>query len=281
MIAIRLLGFVSIMVSILACGLMYENPNLNGLPTTTPNFSDAADALDLRAQALDLRVFPPSLVCDKQVLVEPIAGPTWINITIGQSTFDDLETQLFSLSPDYRLIEDGLDNRFILDLPLRERREIDEFIPTAIYFCTENNIITSLFVRHTIRPYLLEFKLSDLVLEMGLPDAITWTDDYVGRIVFWLEYGIAAEIIMVTEEGFLEGYPDHVSSADAPAIGMAYFPYHSGDYINAWPYNQIRKLNPYLPDPAEIYDFGPENPFYFEQEEADIDTTDSVSVQQP
>lgn len=278
MIAIRLLGFVSIIVSILACGLMYENPNLNGLPTNTPNFSDAADALDLRAQALDLRVFPPSLVCNKQVLVEPIAGPTWMNITIGQSTFDDLETQLFSLSPDYYLIEDGIDSRFILDLPLRERREGYVFIPFAVYFCLKDEIIVSLFINYSINPNLL--RLNDLVLEMGVPDAITWTDNIADRIVFWFEYGIAARIIMVTEEGFLEGYPNRVSSADAPAIGMAYFPYHSDDYINAWPYNQVRKLNPYLPDPAEIYDFGPENPFYFEQEDADIQT-DSGSGQQP
>jgi hypothetical protein len=101
--------------------------------------------------------------------------------------------------------------------------------------------------------------LSDLIVEFGEPDTITWTGNPATRVVFWFEQGFAGVVnILPNEIGYEPTF--------GRVITQIYFPYQEAEgYENRWPYNQTRPFNQFLAWPSQGYDeYGPENPFDFE-----------------
>jgi hypothetical protein len=203
----------------------------------------------------DLRVFPSDLVCDKQEATISGVGPTWSGITIGQSTLTDVENLLSTLSDEYVFIDDDdFNTRFVI---WGLGQAVD--IPFAVRLCLKENKIQALSLTYDAsvshsRPYL-----SDLVAQLGEPNAITWADNPASRVVFWFEEGFAAEVTVLPNEPSYQPIFGRVDSE-------IYFPYQEAEgYENRWPYNQTRPFNPFLAWPYQGYDeYGPENPFDFE-----------------
>jgi hypothetical protein len=203
----------------------------------------------------DLRVFPDDLVCNKREATLSDIGPTWSEITIGQSTLGDVERLLSTLNEEYAFIEnDDFNFRFVI---LDIGQAVD--IPFAVRLCLEENKVEVLSLTYDAslsrpRPYI-----SDLVAQLGEPDAITWTNNPASRVVFWFEKGIAAVVTVLPD---VPGYHPIFGRVDTEI----YFPYQEVEgYENRWPYNQTRPFNQFLAWPSQGYDeYGPENPFDFE-----------------
>jgi hypothetical protein len=182
-----------------------------------------------------------------------------MGITIGQSTLADVEQLLSSLSDAYVFIDDDdYDTRFVIfDL---SQREPD--IPSAVLLCLLNNEVQVLATAYNYDLSVPRPNLSDLVAQLGEPDAITWTENPASRVAFWFEQGIAVEVTVIPNN------PDNPRFE--PTFGRIvtefYFPYQEVEgYEDRWPYNQTRKFNPFLSYPYEgMNDYGPENPFDFD-----------------
>jgi hypothetical protein len=206
----------------------------------------------------DLRVFPGDLVCDDIEETGTNAGPSWMGITVGQSTLADVEQLLSTLSDEYVFLDDDdYDTRFVIWTPT----QVEEGEPTSIRLCLNQNIVQVIAVRYPYpltrsRPYLI-----DLVNQFGEPDAITWNDNPSSRGAFWFERGLAVVVSVV---------PNDPDQSIQPSFGLIaleiYFPYQDvEDYETRWPYNQTRLFNQFLSWPYEGYDdYGPENPFDFD-----------------
>jgi hypothetical protein len=201
-------------------------------------------------------VFPPSLFCD-QIEGEPSAiGPTWLGITIGESTLTDLENLLAVLSNNYWIGYEVDSVNILLD-----DRELAADSPGRVDFCLYGDRIYVLgfYYGHSVHPNLFDF-----LAEYGEPDAVTWSyNPDATRVVFWFEEGIAAEVVILPDD------PDY-----DPVYGrithLTLFPYQKVEgYENRWPYNRTHNFNLYLPSYEEgmyVEDsiYGPENPFNFE-----------------
>lgn len=217
-----------------------QNAQINSLLAPTPVSSD------------DLRVFPGDLVCDKREKSDTDNGPSWMGITVGQSTLDDVKQLLLTFSDKYEFIDnDNSDIRFINPNSVTSATEI----PSSVRLCLTGNTVQVLAISYLLVP---RPNLSDLVAEYGEPDAITWTDNPASRIAFWFQKGIAAEVTVLPNE---LGYQPTFGRVDTEI----YFPYQElKDYKNRWPYNQTRQFNHFLAWPYEGRDdYGPENPFDF------------------
>jgi hypothetical protein len=207
----------------------------------------------------DLRVFPSNLVCDRREVTRSDIGPSWMGITIGQSTLADVERLLSTLSDDYSLIDEDTNNiRFIIfEL---SQRESD--IPSAVRLCLVESVVVVLAATYNADLTAPTTKLSDLIVEFGEPDTITWTDSSATRVVFWFEQGFSAEVNVLPND---PNYPQ-LQPTFGRVLRQIYFPYQeAADYENRWPYNQTRPFNQFLAWPYQDYDeYGPENPFDFE-----------------
>lgn len=207
----------------------------------------------------DLRVFPGDLVCNREGLPISDDEPTWMGITIGQSTLDDVKTLLTTFRYKYTFIDnDNYNIRFVIWDPF----QVEQGEPTSIRLCLNKDIIQVMAVAYTFPLSIPRPNLSDLITQFGSPDAITWTDNPATRVVFWFEHGFAAVVTVI---------PNEVSDPRfEPTFGRVveeiYFPYQDIEgYEDRWPYNQTRKFNVYLPSPEDpSVDFGPENPFDFD-----------------
>lgn len=239
----RLLTVVCVMMIGLVLGVLWNAQVIHAAQSsTTPTPVDSDD----------LRVFPGDLVCDRREESLGNEGPSWMGITIGQSTLAEVEQVLSGFSDEYQFNDgDNYDTRFVLP-------NITHFppgIPYAVRLCLAGDTIQALTVTYLFgsRP-----NLSDLMAQFGEPDAITWDNGPPGRVAFWFEQGFAAGISVLPDE------PDYPPSFGRVGTEI-YFPYQEVEgYEERWPYNQTRKFNEFLVHPEEA-DFGPENPFDFEE----------------
>ncbi len=235
--------------------LMALSASPQTIATSTPTPVDSAD----------LRVFPGDLVCDEDKEAITDEGPSWMSITVGQSTLAEVEQVLSTFSDEYLFIHgDDYDTRFVLP-------NITQFppgIPYAVRLCLAGDTIQALAVTYLFgsRP-----NLTDFIIQFGEPDAITWDDGPSGRVAFWFEHGFAVGVSVV---------PNDPDTSLIPSFGRVggeiYFPSQDVEgYENRWPYNQTRKFNEFLVHPEKA-DFGPENPFDFEEMNATITITPSA-----
>ncbi len=204
----------------------------------------------------DLRVFPGDLVCGKREETLNEDGPSWVGIIVGKSSLADVRNLLSTFSNDYEFIEDNYNTRFIDPKFLHET----EF-PSSIRLCLQDETAEVIAVAYNSPLSVPRPNLNDLVAEFGLPDAVTWTENPASRIVFWFSQGFATVVTVIPNE------TDNTNFQ--PTFGRIteeiYFPYQEIEgYEDRWPYNQTRKFNEFLMHPEEA-DFGPENPFDFEE----------------
>jgi hypothetical protein len=208
--------------------------------TPTPTPIDATNA--------HLATFPEELLCTNQVDDQRSLGPTWLNITIGQSDSAAIDHIVAELSADYTFLSNDSDDlRYVLGAI-----DTDPRIPRAIRFCLREDKVQA--VSFFYDGYLAQLYLSEFVSQFEEPDAVTWTSTSTTRILFWFEHGVAVEAT-------------HMQLGAVPlgtVTRVILFPYQDIEgYESLWPYNQTRKFNEFLPSP-EYLDFGPENPFDFE-----------------
>lgn len=209
----------------------------------------------------EMRVFPSDLVCDEQDPAQNGLGPTWMGITIGKSTFEDLKTLLDEFGYEYRYIGDDYDKRFFVE-NYSYSQSIAE-APGYVRICLKGDVIQVLSIAYW---YPLEPtpNLTDYVALLGQPDAITWTNGEFDRIAFWFEHGFAVGTNIIPD--------DHPQNSLQPTFGRTgsvyYFPYQDAiNYETRWPYNKVRKYNQFLvspEDPNSGIQFGVENPFDFD-----------------
>lgn len=158
--------------------------------------------------------FPANLICS-DVVVTGEVGATWHDITIGESTVDDLLANFTaedqqpvdreSGAQSYRLI-DGI-NLYTVDV------------------CTQDSTIIALFISmgNVERVFVNEF-----VRDYGIPDTIAYTFNTSGRVIFWFEYGIALEVSVILGDPLFGSVMYIVLFPPQPVAG------HEG----RWPYNR-------------------------------------------
>jgi hypothetical protein len=189
----------------------------------------------------EFRTFPDSLYCDQ--VDAALKGPTWNNITIGISSFTDLEKNLNTLD-DYRTI--NRDNRDIILSP-KILNQPNRPIITEV--CIYENVIVALKTNMYGSPYL---KLEDLVIDYGAPNAVTWAvGDAALRVAFWFQQGLAA---------VANSDPDYGTVGQI--VEIIYFPYQEiRGYEKRWPYDRTRSLT--FPEGLDTPS-GKQNPFDFD-----------------
>jgi hypothetical protein len=154
--------------------------------------------------------FPAGLVCSE---AESGLGPTWRNITIGESSLSDIETQ-YGESFEWN-----------------DMLRISDFdYGWDIFLCVKDDVITAIKVGSELA------YLEDYLALYGEPDAVTWSDD-VSRVVFWFDEGIAVDIYVNTT------VPDYYGTVSY----VIYFPYQDMEgYETRWPYQET--LSEAIPD---------------------------------
>ena len=187
----------------------------------------------------DPRYFPEYLLCDHIPYGE---GPTWSDITIGTTLFDDALTHLYLIG-EYQI---RLDDEYFTYLGLKNDEETKEYateIPDHIAICVnENNIVGALGLLYRD---LQEVDIYDLIAMYGKPDIVTWTARPLDRIVFWFEQGLAATIYVGPEPEF-----------QYRIRAVYFFPYLDTElYQNKWPYRFTRPDDGLSPVEQNPFDF--------------------------
>jgi hypothetical protein len=108
-------------------------------------------------------------------------GPTWNNLTIGESTSAEVQTEL---SPANFYLDDGR-------LRITNESDIPDFTWSVIYVCYQQDKLTAMRVLGSRE---LSKSLDEWLNEYGSPDKITWSDGYYYRSVIWAEYGVLASV---------------------------------------------------------------------------------------
>lgn len=202
-------------------------------PTITP----------LPTPMTDVWPFPNGLYCADIVMG---IGPTWREITIGESTIDELTELLTSYSDNYTISDRG---QLGVHFSIWDRSEaIDKEIPSSVRVCTIDNFIVALSV--LMPEDEPSFYLEDWMAQFGRPDAIAWNGAEFARTVFWFEEGISITVILTEPYG--------------ATLAPIFFPYQSAEgYENRWPYNRRYKTQvqggqgwiPPLPKEENPFDF--------------------------
>ena len=199
-----------------------------------------SDLLLLVDPNFHLQTFPSDLYCENNVGVAP--GPTWGEITIGQSHVQDLKHYVDTIESYDVNLQDANRIEFTLNGDLFN----ESGIPGRIFACLdpETQIVTALQV-----PVNRLFYLQDLVARYGTPDIVTWGNSNISRTAFWFEEGIAASTYILVQD-------DVVHYGE---IGLLiYFPYQSDQgFETRWPYDEAGTQNPlggdvgYDPEPSD------------------------------
>lgn len=229
------------------------------LPTLT-NYSfgqDTVTEISTPIEPLLLGAFPRDLFCSD--ITEVQLGYSWEQITIGETTLQDVETYLLSLNENYSIWFDensaswnfNLDSDFFADDP--------PYIPSGVSVCSNENIVTALRLSWSyVLPVDNRLYLTDLMTRYGVPDTITYGTNSPFEVVgFWFSYGISAQISTASNELF---EPNPLDPLYGVVNEIIYFPFQEIDgFETRWPYDRVVNQNPYLPEPR-----GTENPFDFE-----------------
>jgi hypothetical protein len=232
---IRVKLIISLLVALGFCCFALAQEN-----TPTPLFTPFPTPIE------DPFPFPNGLFCPD---AEGGLGPTWNGITIGESTFDELQTLMMGLSDNYILTDRGA-RGFRLSLPLSAIDEAQEKgIPEGVIGCVQDGVIIVLS-EVEVATRLPTFFLDDWIAELGTPNAVTWGNSSASRTVFWFGEGLAVSVLVVEPFG--------------ASIFHVYFPYQSvEDYETRWPFNRTRR------SPLQYHEGGTpppseQNPFDFD-----------------
>jgi hypothetical protein len=195
-------------------------------PTTTPT----TDPID------QARLFPTTLGCS---YIETVAeGPSWESITVGQTTFEELDALFHELNPNY--VQSGniepKSYQWMLETkPPWTYPDLGiEQAPSAVQVCIVDGTVAAI----RLSPPSLRARqlyLRDFLALYAIPDVITWgTIDISDRVAFWFEDGMAVNF-PIGEAFFNEDVPARIGS-------VTYFPYQEVEgYENRWPFNRTKE----------------------------------------
>ncbi len=133
------------------------------------------------------------LMCPRDLRAGP--GPTWRNITVGQSTRYDLE-EIYGVqaAKDTPVNQRDFSDTFSIHLTASAARKRQ--LSQSAMLCTVNGTITMLALEPIYDSELSSF-LQDWIIELGQPAIVNWTPSGIGwryRILVWPEQGIAMEV---------------------------------------------------------------------------------------
>lgn len=166
--------------------------------------------------------------------VEIKSGPTWRNITVGQSTLFDIEqlfgirfTNVITFQPErvYR-------NRFYVRL--LDERAYKEELPTYVEVCLIEGKIATIHLAPDADSGTLSGPLSEWVQLYGLPKYVTW--DATGnnlrwRTVVWPDKGIILHV---------DVSPTINDPTIALVTSVTFAPFATSDnFLSKWPYSNL------------------------------------------
>lgn len=173
----------SILAVILSACLSTRNPNsvtsVTDAPSSLYNVTPT-DQLPTPISEKARPAMPFGLDCG-YVTSSTKRGPTWNDITIGVSTYKDVQAQLAPAEE-----EGKTDRGVVLFLNHGEDREW-WFVEAC--FAEDKVSALNIYESRVLNLYLEEWR--DLY---GEPDSTTWADDYSARSVIWAEEGILVVI---------------------------------------------------------------------------------------
>ena len=197
--------------------------------------------------------FPLDLYCTE--INEPYIGPTWNDLQVGVTTVAEFDEYMSNLHPTFG--GDTFPYIYLLEYGMSPREALELAIPNIVSACydPETNIITA------ISPNLVYdmITITDLVIQYGKPDTVTWRIGTETRVAFWFEEGIAATIRVDLSERF---------APFGTILSMTYFPFQPVEgFETRWPFNrtvsgelleQLERratLTPEVPNVANPFDF--------------------------
>ena len=192
--------------------------------------------------------YPEYLICDA---VLDGLGPAWEGITIGSSSFDDLQAHLTEIG-EYQIVWRNGSELTIqrTDITWKQHTESASTSLFKLQVCvTENNTI-SVIGLPDVWPSKVD--LYDLLAVYGMPNAVTWMARPLSREVYWLENGISATI-----------YTGLQGDVRFRVESLYYFPYlniDEGNFETTWPVAFVREEVGPIPNEA----YQERNPFDFE-----------------
>lgn len=187
------------------------------------------------------------LACPRNLRVGP--GPTWRNITVGQSTRYDLE-ELYGVqaAKDTPFDRGDFADTFSINLTASaaRRRQLSGFAS----FCTVDGTIAVLAL-DAVHDSDLSSLLRDWITTLGEPDIVNWAPSGIGwryRILVWPKQGVAVEV--------------DAGSPDIPFVQIVVlFPFMEVIDWNQWPLSGLVQDAPRTPNDGYPTQ---ENPFDFD-----------------
>lgn len=189
----------------------------------------------------------PEMICPYFAGLQ--SGYSWQGITIGETTQNELEIILSEFG-NYEIIyrhETSLSNAIRYRWDETRSQAIARQAPSTIDICLQDGLVVVMEVNWSN----LTFPINDLIINLGIPDVVTWSWTENRRIAFWFKQGIAAELF--TQYG------------DAGSFGLVirliYFPPQNLEaYETRWPYiiTRMRPFNssdPSIPNEQNPFDF--------------------------
>lgn len=234
--SLQILSFLTIFATVFAYSVFVSSQDET--PTITP----------LPTPSSDVWPFPNGMYCNE---IELGLGSSWHGITIGESTLDEFEQQLFALSDEYSIIERPNPASLGIVYSVPTEIALENQIPRAVTICTIDNIIASIRVSNTVYPAQPSIFIDDWIANLGTPDAVTWGGSEFSRVVFWFQEGIALDVFV--------GQPEY-----GAVFYTIYFPYQDvSGYEARFPYNRTARIpfvgdevfNPPLPTEQNPFDF--------------------------
>lgn len=129
--------------------------------------------------------FPEILEC---ALVDEISvGPSWRNLSIGNSTLENIENEL---RPEFSTYDERTD-KWIYSGGTVENQDF-----YIIEGCFVDNKLSALNIMNS---EIFRKTLEELELEYGIPSHVTWGPWYVSRTVIWSHKGVLAVVRIDTE----------------------------------------------------------------------------------
>lgn len=207
-----------------AASISVGEATLTPSPTSTVFYSDGGPFID----------YP--LMCPENIPLE--SGLSWRGIIVGQSYLQDLEDLYGVVAAQ---VEPNLRGTFapVYRISLTGKASLDRQLAIEVEACVVNWKIAALMIS-PVNDQQLSDAIETWVGQFGAPEIVSWSvgGSWRYRDLIWPKKGLAL----------------HVDLGDA-SLRMAYIatvvffsPLRLNDDLSRWPYSQLRKLPPTMPN---------------------------------
>jgi len=205
--------------------------------------------------------------------MELAEGPTWHGITIGKSSFRELQAiygkrEWIPISPRFL---GNFTPMFQIWLEDSEQPSLE--LPSLVYVCVIRNTVAAMMLYVDSNLTFPSDKLARWLALYGKPEIVTWHSIVSDmRILIWPQYGTSIVVGIV-----LEDKDTFISLGQTYVTNAAFFPYAKGtDYLSKWPFAQMPKSPPPTDsDYGKIYNplLAFQNPFDFDSMMKELSAT--------